>query len=389
MDTPSRRSLLLWVAALSVTGALLVRRAHDVDAARDATRVAQTERAPLTYYAAGCREFWLPQGFEFDWRWLNHRLSHLKLRPAQRPTCAPGLLEAGLIGGSFSTGVFFEDTPSVRVEYLPVMAEPDAPLAASRVTLSATVGPSGAVRARHVLSRERLRLQPFTHLVAAVEGLSFWTGARQPAAYPTNYDPRQGYTIRGIGARAQVVAVEPDQLELEATLRFETGDAPDMRRQMNRARRHARVQAHLDILIIGLRDTPVHRAQVSHRAAATHEGRPFDLTLRGTPNAPKGFAMLNGWDLQMRFAQEPQLGGYLRSIRVGIQPGRYAPRRGRRAFAVVGHASNQSTATGASVMRYQFDAWLTWVQATGVHDQAVSAARRFETGGTTLQLAAP
>ena len=254
-----------WIQRLTLAGALCFALcASGCDRSATASSISSAESEDLVYYAAGCESFSVPQGFELHWKWLNHRISYMKVRPGERQKCQPESLEAGFVGGTFSSGAFFEDTPQLSYLYQPVTSRSLEQMSAARVTVSANIGPSGVVEGTKVLSRTLLALDTHDQVIALVEGVSFHTGVEQGDSYPPEYDPANGYTMRGIGVEAEVAALTPDQIELNYAMRFETGIAPDWRPQMNRARKHARIRGHLDVLLIGLGDANIHRAPVGY-----------------------------------------------------------------------------------------------------------------------------
>jgi hypothetical protein len=391
------------------------------DGSASAESISPAESEELVYYATGCEDFTVPQGFELHWEWFNHRISYLKMRPSERAECQPVHLEAGFIGGSFSTGAYFEDTPHISYLYQPVSAHTPDEMSASRVTLSANIGPSGVVSGTRELSRDQLALNEYDHVIAIIEGISFHTGVDQNSGYPSKYNPSNGYTMRGIGAKAQISALTPEQIQLEYALRFETGVAPDWRPNMNRAREHALVRGHLDVLLIGMNDTPVHQKEVAYDMAypvpsfgnkrqEPPNGDKVHYTVAGNSGGPSGFVGLTRWNFDMEFPitcdedsdcpggetcvldqnrctkEQGPLGDYLKTLQVSVRQADYDPDTGDAEFEVIGYASNTSTGIVFAPLEYEFSAEFVWAQANGASKPRQIVRNRFNTGETSIEL---
>ncbi|MGM0556894.1 MAG: hypothetical protein ACQEVA_10995 [Myxococcota bacterium] len=412
-DWPLWRTFFLLLALLFC--------ASGCDRPATAASISPGESEEVVYYAAGCEDFTVPQGFELHWEWFNHRISYLKMRPADRRKCQPEHLEAGFIGGSFSTGAYFEDTPHVSYLYQPITSETPDKMAASRVTLTVEIGPDGKTTGTQQLSRDRLALADYDEVVALIEGVSFHTGIEQNTKYPTKYDPANGYTMRGIGAETRISALNPEDIELEYMLRFETGIAPDWRPNMNEARNHAVVRGHLDVLLIGLNEAPTHREQVSYdvaypeptfgnRKQTPPNGEMIETAVNGTPGRSPGFAGLSRWDFDMEFPiecddnsdcpggetciedrarctnKQGPLGDYIKTLQVSVKQTDYDPETGEAGFEVVGYASNSSSGIVFAPLEYHFDSELVWVQADGAAQPREIVRNRFDTGETSIVL---
>ena len=387
----------------------------------ESSKISPAENDELVYYASACEQFTVPHGFELHWEWFNHRISYMKMRPSKRENCQPTHLDAGFVGGSFSTGAFFEDTPHISYMYQPVRSQDPAKMIASRVTLSADIGPDGTVSGSKYISRRQTGLDNYDQVVALIEGISFHTGVEQESEYPTKYNPSNGYTMRGIGARARVTALTPDEIELDYGLKFETGIAPDWRPNMNKARQHARVRGHLDVLLVGFNDVPVHRNKISYDVAypeptfGNREQEPpngdrITQTMTGQRNEPAGMVGLSQWEFDMEFPidcdedsdcpggetcvvdkarctnDQGPLGDYIKTLQVSVRQTDFDPQSGQATFEVVGYASNSSTGIVFAPLEYQFDAEIVWAQTTGAADPRQIVRNRFNTGETTIEL---
>jgi hypothetical protein len=410
---PHLRTLLLLLTVVAL--------ASGCDRTATASSISPAESEEVVYYAAGCENFTVPQGFELHWEWFNHRISYMKMRPAERRKCQPKHLEAGFVGGSFSTGAYFEDTPHVSYLYQPVNSETPDKMAASRVTLTVDIGPDGKVEGTQSLSRSRIALDGYDEVIALIEGVSFHTGVEQNAGYPTKYNPANGYTMRGIGAETRISALTPEDIDLEYMLRFETGIAPDWRPNMNEARRHAVVRGHLDVLLVGLNDTPVHRQKVAYdvaypeptfgnRTQTPPSGDMIQFTVDGDQNEPSGFAGLSRWNFDMEFPidcdensdcpggetciedegrctkKQGPLGDYIKTLQVSVKQTDFDPQNGRAQFEAVGYASNSSAGIVFAPLEYDFDAEFVWAQADGAAQRREIVRNRFNTGETSIVL---
>ncbi len=408
-----------WRSYLLCLSLLWVAQGCDRDAT--ASSISPAENQEVVYYAAGCEHFTVPQGFELHWEWFNHRISYLKMRPAERRKCQPDSLEAGFIGGSFSTGLYFEDTPHISYRYQPVQSSSPDQMAASRVTLTMDIGPSGVARGSRELPREALALERYDQVIALIEGVSFHTGVEQADDYPKNYNPANGYTMRGIGAETRVSALTPEHIELEYSLRFETGIAPDWRPKMNKALDHARVRGHLDVLLVGINDAPIHRNKVSYgvsypeptfgnRDQEPPDGDTITSTIDGRAGSASGFVGLNQWGFDMEFPMECDedsdcpggetceldrsrctktqgpLGDYIKTLQVSVKQTDYDPQSGQATVELVGYASNTSSGIVFAPLEYKFNSEMVWVQADGASEPREIVRTRFNTGETSLLL---
>lgn len=384
---------------------------REAEAARDVS----TDRAHAVRFAsADCAEIVVPQGFALGWKRFNHRMSKWGISLGGE-SCEAAELEVTHVGGLFSKSPVLDDTPWVRLNYQ--RAKTGGGIAAARVSLQDIVGPAGRTRGTARFSIADLGLEGYSHYVAFIEGIRFDTGVPQSDDYPLLYNPKRGYTTRGIGASVDV-GVDGDELVLDYELIFETGRTPE-RIFMNSALPYARVGTGMEVLILAADSVPVTRGSVSYEME--HERpTPFvdprlpsadeklqAVAVSGEPHAPRGL-----WGIQrFRFALDfdsdcetdddcsvgecnaekkcdvgiGRLGEYIREFSVGVSLADFDEATGKARFLVDGYASNASSLLAFYPLRYEFQGGFAWVQTGDVHAPR-GIETTFETGTARFAL---
>lgn len=360
--------------------------------------------------------FGVPQQLGLGWAEVNHRIARWRVGlRGEEPQRTPEAVEAAFVGGTFSTGERAEDEAILRFGWRRVETRR---LGVARRRVEATLGPDGIAEGERTWSRTELGLSGWPRVVALVRGVSFDTTDAEPA--PNGYDPAHGWTSRGLGAAVEVVADAGGEVTLSWRLRFEPGTAHD-REKLNGALSSAEVAGRLEVLLVGLADTPT-------RAGATSfslEGPPPEfgedrgpepapeearrIPLDGASGGPAGFAGLSAFDLELTprtdcegdgdcpagetcgseasctRAQGPP-GYYVRELGVGVEREGYDPETGRATFLVDGDASNASSLVAYYALRAEVSARVRWIQAPGAQRRR-TLEHRFGAGATEVPLA--
>ena len=159
-------------------------------------------------------------GSNYTWDLLSHRVSLIRTILAEDETTS-----LGLIGGDWSTGESFADTPMYRSHHQAISAK-GFYVVHGETTL--TVGPDGAASASESVSDATL-LGMSEHVVV-LRGYEINTDVAQGADYPEDYNPAYGYTSRGYGFSLSTPEVSGDTLtfEVAASVRWGVQDRSDM-----------------------------------------------------------------------------------------------------------------------------------------------------------------
>ena len=399
---------------LLLVGALMASQAR----ARTSSSTAGRAPAGARRWPGGCTRFIVPQGFGLGWKHINHRVSHLEMRLAERDRCLASALRTGFIGGSFADGTYFRDIPEARFAFQRVFSRGQR-VWAERVSVFESLPPAGRASGKKVFRRAALGLAGAEDVTAVVEGLRFATNVPQPRGFPQAYDPAMGYTMRGLGVDVRVDELSRTALTLRYEIAFETGASPDRPRH-NRARRHAHVAARLDVLLVGSRHIHPQRATIAYGVRyapasllSLAQPRPKPpktlLSVQGAAGSPRGFFGLQSFAFSMAFdatcAANPDCpsgdlcvrrrgrcallmgpaGDYLRSVSVMASMRDYNPATGRALFEVVGHVSNAAVHLIYLPLRYAFTARLAWLQSPTVVESK-RVRQHFRTGSRLFAL---
>lgn len=191
---------------------------------------------------AACAEptepFVLLTGWNYEWEQLSHRVSTLRVGVADDTS-----LSLGLVGGDWSTGATFTDTPYYRVRYQRVTA---TGLRVFRGTATLLVGPepSGTT----TLELDAAGLPEGYALSAVINGFSLDTDVPQGADYPADYDPAYGYTSNGFGFFLGDVERVGDTLRVPVQANVRWG--PQDRADMNAAIPYAVTEVTVNVVVL-------------------------------------------------------------------------------------------------------------------------------------------
>ena len=253
------------------------------------------------------RESIIWSGFNYSWDQLSHRVALTRAI-----TEADETLSMGLIGGDWSTGSTFTDTPLYRMRYQRVSSRGFVVVHGQTQT---TVGPDGALSTTDHLTDVSLTQQP-NHVVV-LRGFEINTDIPQNSEYPTDYDPALGYTSRGFGFQVSQPDVESNSLSFSITGDVRWG--PQDREDMNAAIAHAQTSITVAWSAIGYTGT---RTDTLLSATTNYPHDPpftvhepfgsnhLPIYVDGTP----GVVGLTGFDLEMSDQAGTQDGGYLRNF---------------------------------------------------------------------------
>lgn len=357
-----------------------------------------------------CATFVVPQRFGLGWTNMNHRISLWHVGLDREDPCRAGTIDAAFIGGDFTTGEVFTDEAELSFAWQSVVADP-ARLGVARVRVPLDIPPGGTLAGTWTGDRAELGIDGYGEVVAVIEGIRLTTDVEPTDDWPNDYEPRLGYTSRGLGASVAVHRTDETMVEVDWSVRFEHGIAEDvlLRADMNAAVPFAPAEGWLDVLLVGVNDVPVTTGDIAWQTAFdeaydfTEEREPRApaedrrLLLNGGAGGPQGFYALASFDLALdpdptcalnadcergdtcgddglcnRDNGDP--GYYVRELVAGVDLESFNAETGVGTFIVDLYASSASEAFAFRPLRYDASATVVWVQGEG----ATPSARRDE-----------
>lgn len=272
----------------------------------------------LALLALGCagptaRPEVLLTGWTYAWEQLSHRISRVEVAVADDTS-----LQLALVGGDWSTGATFEDTPTYRVRFQRFTA-PDLDVRRGSATFLVGPDPAGGAELEFDVSD----LPEDRELNALLNGFSIVTDTPQDSAYP-DYDPAFGYTSNGFGFALGAVEREGDRavVPIEATVRW----GPQDREDMNAAIPLAVTEVRVDVALVasslpsevqairGESDPP-------HDTVSYSEQPPMVVPVRFSDGASEGLVGWRSFDLQLNLAgPDAGRGDYLRAFGAELAP---------------------------------------------------------------------
>lgn len=252
-------------------------------------------------------------GWAYEWEQLSHRISYLRVGIASDSS-----LRLGLVGGDWSTGASFTDTPMYRVGYQRFVA---TDLHVARGTATLLVGPDPS--ATTTLELPAPEGSESTEFTAVINGFSINTGIPQGPDYPADYDPAFGYTSNGFGFWLGDVERNGDTLSvpLEVLLRW----GPQDREDVNAAIPFAVSEVTVDVVLIG-GPKPAETLSLSEVADYAwdppySDQPPMEIPFGFDGGAPEGVIGWRGFDLQSNLAgPNAGEGDYLRAFGAELEP---------------------------------------------------------------------
>lgn len=255
----------------------------------------------------------LLSGWTYEWEELSHRISLLDVGVGE-----DGALALGLVGGDWSTGATWADTPTYRVR-LQRVTSPDLHVRRGSVTLS--VGPEGV--ATGVAEVDGAGLEEL-EATAVLNGFAIVTDVPQGPDYPADYDPAHGYTSNGFGFALGEVERDGGVLRVPvaATVRWGPLDRDDM----NAAMAVAFTEVRVDVALIAGPYT-AETLPLAAESDPPHEVRSYSeqpvmaLDARFAGGAPEGLVGWRSFDLQLNLkGEDAGRGDYLRAFGVELAP---------------------------------------------------------------------
>jgi hypothetical protein len=369
-----------------------------------------------------CSSFVVPHRFGFRWEKLNHRFSRWNVAydtPSDNP-CDAQNLETAIVGGAFSMGDQKTDNPALHYGFRRQSADQPNAVGAARRSVDVTLEGDGLVEQSKTFDRSDLNLEHYDRVVPLIEGFGFTTDVDKPDDYPDDYDPAHGYTLRRFGASVATAELTDESLRIDYGVRLTPGTAPD-RDPHNRAVPHARIEARLDVLLIGVDDRPVQTGGVDYELAyevpeaameddfppasdeqqrVSLEGEPgagegiwglqsfdfalsTDLTCQGDLDCPEG-ETCNSSD-QTCTEKRGKPGFYIREFTVDATLDGYDAETGEADFLLNGYASNATQLIGFWAMTSRFTGQMAWIQ-TGDASPSHRGERTIEEAEKTFPL---
>ncbi len=381
----------------------------------------ESDDAGPTFNRDACASLVAPQRMGFRWETLNHRVSLWSVG-LERDGCKPRSLEAGVVGGNFSTGEgpAISDTPSLKYGFQSYRADSPDPIGVAHRTFASTLGDTRQVEKTVTFQRESLELEHYERIVPILEGFEFRTDVEQSDTYAEDYNPARGYTLAGIGVSVEVVEQSSSRVHLRYRIRFQPGASAD-RLEHNRAVPKARIGARLEVALIGTPSGRVRTGSTDYELAyekpepgeeslerpSAEQAR---IELSGQSGGPRGFWGLQRFDVQLeadvtcdRNGDCPKgdtcqqsssqcrqtfgpPGFYMRELTVDLTRESYDAETGRAAFQLEGFASNTSDFVSFYSLRSQVSGRMAWFQVGGAGEPR-RFERTFETGRTSFDWA--
>jgi hypothetical protein len=228
------------------------------------------------------------------------------------------------------------------------------------VSLELEAEPEATAPVLFDLASARMRDAPSVAVV--LDGLELDTDVPQAIGYPTDYDPQDGYSVRGIGAGLEDVRREEGALRFTARARFALGrrDRPAMDRAIGGAR--TRVTVHY--AVVALPREPV-RSPVTYRERSLCRPDPEQtaVTSTGEPGLPAAPA-LTRFALDL-FPDAEGQGDDVRELSVRIVGFTFDAASGQARLRLEAHASNEGPPAPARPMDYVLDAEVVLLQWQG------------------------
>lgn len=259
-------------------------------------------------------------GWQYEWEQLSHRVSFLRVGVEEDTS-----LSLGLVGGDWSTGATFTDTPLYRVRYQRVVG---AGVQVVRGSATLEVGPEPDGSTTLVLDGADLPAN--ASLVAVIDGFTLDTNVPQPDGYPADYDPAYGYTSNGFG----LALGEPERdgtdvrIPVDATVRW----GPQDRSDVNAALVHAVTGVTVDVALIAF-DGELDVLALSGARPYVEQPRPYteqppmEIPVDFAGGAREGFVAWRSFDLQLNLeGNDVGQGDYLRAFGAEVVPTEAAPR---------------------------------------------------------------
>ncbi|MFN7145784.1 MAG: hypothetical protein ACK4YP_18560 [Myxococcota bacterium] len=258
-------------------------------------------------------------GWAYEWAELSHRVAYLRVG-----VDADERLALGLVGGDWSTGEAFVDTPSYRVRYQRVDADG---LHVVRGTATLLVGPGPTASTTLTLDATGV---PAGTAVALIDGFTIDTDVPQGPDYPSGYDPAHGYTSNGFGFALGDVTRAGDTLSVpvEATVRW----GPQDRDDVNAAIPHAVTEVTVDVAVLvsesarEVEEMPVGGSVDHEWDPPRSEQVPMEIPVAFDGGAREGVVGWRTFDLRLN-EQGPDAGegDYLRGFGVELTPTEVGP----------------------------------------------------------------
>lgn len=230
-------------------------------------------------------------------------------------------------------------------------------------------------------------------IAVVLDGIELTTDVAQRTEYPRDYDPRDGYSTRGIGASIGNVRREGDTLRFDAGARFELGTRD--RPEMNRAIRVARTRMIVHYAVVALASEPA-RASIDYREQHRGHGeaeltvcRPApsttELTIEGAPLS-RAAPALASFSLRL-FPDAEDEGDDVRELSMRIGHFAYDAGSGRATMRVEGYASNEGPPPPARPMDYEVEAEVVLLQWDGTDEvEELALVAPIEAGRSELPL---
>ena len=333
----------------------------------------------------------ITSGMGLGWKTLNHRVSLWKIKPVTTKSAAT--LEAGMIGGNWSTGETAKDMPVIDYRYNLVSGkhamrflEIDVPIWID--------APNWTVDRDVEVDLHAHGMEGFENYVVVVNGLTINTDVPQVRmTYPANYDPANGYTPSAIGAAVSQCIADKKMVKFDATIKLVFGQAD--RRNMNRAIPVSRTATVLHVVLIGMNGgwvsngavsrtvdyppprlllQPKHNEEITvYRDIAVH--KPSEKVSAIFPAVRSFF---------FSFYRDEKTGDYLRDIKFALEKSAEQNRQGLIMLDVTGYASNAGVLT-YETLKNHFEIEFMLIGAP-VEAKTGHVEQEFPVGTTTIPL---
>ena len=254
-------------------------------------------------------------GWSYAWEQLSHRISYLEVGVGEDASLA-----LGLVGGDWSTGATYADTPMYRVRYQRVRGA-DVPVLRGSAWLVLGPEPGGTA----TIELDVAGIPEDAELTAILNGFSIDTDVPRPEGYPEDYDPGHGYTSNGFAFALGEVDRDGDRarVDVEATVRW----GPQDRDDMNAAIPHAETAVRVDVAVIAApyaaeRLALAAESDPPHDEKVYSEQPPMVLDAAFAGGAPEGIVGWRSFDLLLDpVGADAGQGDYLRAFGVELAPG--------------------------------------------------------------------
>lgn len=342
-------------------------------------------------------EGWIPlwQGYGVRWEDLSHRLAYFRAGLDLPNPEGDFNADLGILGGDWSDGTWWRDYAEIDLGWT-WFRHPGAVAWFGEVELRVRNqrNRDGRATQRVVVDLDHVGLPDRGTWVLALRGVCYDTALplerpEDGADATLRYDPRKGWTVRGLGAGVGDVSWDAEERELSFDVwsTYATGKlVRDIRPELVASMPYAQINTRVRYALIGLDQAQVAYgpALEASRFYPSEGGRdtpipPLQLPFvqSGAPGPEFGISFLRSWGFQLNErAPEDDQGRYLRAWSARVLESAYTAEAGRTEGTLEGHASHASMIQEGD-LDLRFTSELGLLQLQGASTEVVASDQTF------------